>query len=283
MTAGNLLLVPNAVGSAWALAMQTMTAYTAVASDQIALYQGIEGNNIQHLQWGTANAQPVTVSFRIFAGNVTGNISVAMYNASANRSYVTLVPVTATETLVSVTIPGDTAGTWANDYTAGIYLLFDMGSGTTYTTATPNTWITGNFVRASGQTLNMLTALNNYLSIRDVQLEMGSIATPFERRSVGTEMDLCERYYQRYVGGNGAIQYYGYAGAGQNNSLMLPITPMRAAATVTQIGTWVLTNCTLGFAANLPNMIMMYITSVAAGGMNAVSPTNGGFDLSAEF
>jgi hypothetical protein len=199
---GQALVTPGLRGSSpYGININCNAAYTPAAGEYFFVQQAIEGQNAAHLQWGTANALPITVSFILSAsGGLTGNISVALRNGANNRSYVTLVPVTAAETLVAFTVPGDTAGTWSTDTTSGLDLSFDLGSGSSLNAPAANTWSAGNFIRLASQTFNLVGTTNANLRIKDVQIEAGSIATPFERRPFGTELALCQRYFQAPVG-----------------------------------------------------------------------------------
>jgi hypothetical protein len=99
----------------------------------------------------------------------------------------------------SVTIAGDTSGTWAKDNTIGILLTFDLGSGSNYNT-TAGAWQAGDFTRTSG-CVNFIATSGATFYITGVQLEAGTAASPFEYRQYGTELALCQRYYWRSVSG----------------------------------------------------------------------------------
>ncbi len=178
------------------LFQQTNTIKASLAAgDYSILGQNIEGFNVADLKWGTAAAKPITISFRARVDNVgsSATISVALRNSVANRSYVKTITVTNSSASYSVTIPGDTTGTWLTDSNAGIQLNFGFACGTTFATSTLNAWQAGNFIAANTQT-NLLATLNAALDITDVQLELGSISTPFEQRPYGMELALCQRY-----------------------------------------------------------------------------------------
>jgi hypothetical protein len=274
---------PGFSGSAYTLQSTTKVTHTIAPADNFALYHCIEALNMAHLQWGTSNALPVTVSFTVVAG-VAGSLSVALRNGAQNRSYVTTVPVTTTSTRVSFTVPGDTAGTWATDNTAGIFLAFDLGAGANYNAAAANVWAAGQFGRLATQTLNLVSsAVNTQLNIKDVQIEMGSVATPFERRPIGTELALCQRYYQRFTGSLASVRLTGYQLASGSITTTLLFPAMRIAPASTIIGTWTTTNCsTFGVANNGTGNITFSAQATATGGVDVYSPANGGFDLSAE-
>lgn len=159
--------------------------------------QYVEGQNIVDLGYGTASAQQIVVSFWV-RSSVTGTYSVAIQNNAQNRSYVSTYVISAANTWEQkfVYIPGDTSGTWLTDNGLGLRLWFALGFGTSFETASPNTWVGVNaystsscvdFAANSGATF--------YLS--GVQLERNYQPTPFEQRPIGVELALCQRYYWR--------------------------------------------------------------------------------------
>jgi hypothetical protein len=172
------------------------TGGTAAAGEQAMLRQRIEGHNVADFGFGSAAAQAITVSFRV-RSSLTGTYSVAVQNSAGDRSYVTTYTVDAANTweTKTVSLPGDTSGTWLTDNGIGIALFFDLGSGSSFT-ASANAWSAGDFRRVSGQA-NLIGTSGATFYITGVQLEAGSVATPFERRPYGTELALCQRYFER--------------------------------------------------------------------------------------
>ena len=180
-----------------AVAYTVTTADSSIAAgDNYWIIQDIEGFNVADLGWGTANAQTVTVSFWVRA-SVTGTYNVALSNGIAyDRSFVSTYTVNAANTYEykTITITGDTSGTWLKTNGGGISLVFNLGAGTSFQ-ATANTWSAGFLQSTSGST-NLIATNGATFYITGVQLEAGSTASPFEYRLYGTELQLAQRYYQ---------------------------------------------------------------------------------------
>jgi hypothetical protein len=282
----NAQTVVSGAGSfAHYLSFWVASAYTPLAGDYLQALHAIEGLNIIDLMWGTASAIPVTLSFWL-GSSITGTHSGVISNGNSTRCYpfTFSVPTANTLTKIAITIPGDTAGTWAQDNTAALTVHFNLGSGSTYLGA-PGAWSGNNYVGATGS-VQVVTSASGNFNFTGVQLEPGSVATPFERRLYGAELALCQRYYQRYTSPNlaGAFNFMG-AGvtAGGNLSWPIPmVASMRAAPTPTLIGTWSLSNCTGASIGSSPNTATFAVSGVATGFAQAYSPANGGLDLSAE-
>ena len=183
------------VGFANYLGGSVATAVTIGAADYFALVQKIEGFNVADLGWGTANAATVTLSFRVYS-SLTGTFGGTLTNSANNRSYPFTYSVAAanTWTSISLTIAGDTSGTWLATSGIGIGAQFGLGVGSTYS-GTAGAWSGTQYISATGA-VSVVGTLNATFYITGVQLEKGSTATPFEFRSIGTELALCQRYYQ---------------------------------------------------------------------------------------
>jgi hypothetical protein len=264
----------------------TGTVPSLVAGDFFILQQRIEGFNFARAGFGQSWGLPITVSFWAYS-SIAGTFPVAIRNGAANRSYVTTFALPATTwTKISLTIPPDTTGTWAYDNTTGATLSFCFGAGSTYQASAANAWSAGNFFTAPGCT-NLLATASAQLLIAQVQVELGSTATPYEHRSVQLEQILCERYHKRITSastGVVTIQGYNAAGAIVINNYMFPamrIAPGGARSGI--IGTWAVTNCPQPtFGATSPGTAYIFTTATATGGLVATSPANGGFALDAE-
>jgi len=182
------------------LGATSSSAYTVTSADQFIIPQIIEGYNVADLEWGTANAKTVTLSFWV-RSSLTGTFAGSIQNGSSLRSYVFSysIPVANTWTQISVTIAGDTTGTWNSTNGSGLIVIFTIGAGTNYH-ATAGAWSAGNFKSVSGAT-SVVGTNGATFYITGVQLEVGSTATSFDYRPYGTEFSLCERYFQKYSGG----------------------------------------------------------------------------------
>jgi hypothetical protein len=177
--------------------MKVTTTTTPGSGDYNFFSQVIEGPNINDLQWGNANAQTVTLSFWAYS-SLTGTFGGSVRNFGGfNRSYPFTYTISSADTWEkkTVVIPGDTTGTWTVSTAAGIELIFIIANGSTFQSA-PGAWAAGNFHGPTGSLANLIGTLNSTLYITGVQIELGTVATPFEKRNYGHEFSLCQRYYQ---------------------------------------------------------------------------------------
>jgi hypothetical protein len=181
------------------LGVTSLSAYSVLTGDTFLIEQRIEGFNVADLGFGTANAKTVTLSFWV-RSSLTGTFGGAIVNSAANRSYTFSYTISSANTWEqkSVTIAGDTTGTWLTNNGVGLNVRFGLGSGSTFT-QTAGSWGTTNAVHPPS-TVSVVGTNGATFYITGVQLEVGSVATPFERRPYGTELQLCQRYYQ----GNGS-------------------------------------------------------------------------------
>ena len=167
---------------------------TPGTSDVYYIQQSIEGLNVADLAFGTASAKTITLSFWVYS-NLTGTFGGAVLNAGSNRSYPFNYTISSanTWTNITVTIPGDTTGTWLTTNSVGLALRFGLGAGSTYQ-GVAGAWGTTNAVTTTTAT-NVLASSSNYIYFTGVQLEIGTSATPFERRLYNQELANCQRYF----------------------------------------------------------------------------------------
>ena len=172
------------------------TAGTATAGQYAFLAQAIEGFNVSDLAWGTSSATAVSLSFWA-RSSLTGTFSGSIKNNTEDRSYVFSFSISAANTweYKTITIPGCPDGTWDKATNAGFRISWDYGSGSARR-STAGAWLSGNFSGATGS-VSLSQTLNATLDLTGVQLEAGPTATPFERRPIGTELSLCQRYYEK--------------------------------------------------------------------------------------
>jgi hypothetical protein len=216
-----------------------MGAGTAPGTSSWAIIgQRIEGFNVSDLLWGTANARPVTLSFWVNC-SVSGTFGVSFRNGNADTTYCTTYTINSTNTweYKTVTVPGVTTGTWHTDNRAGIEPVWDLGVGTQYSGTAGQVNSGSNYFGVTGTTkLSSTTGATFYLT--GVQLEAGTVATPFERRSYGQELALCQRYYISLTMADSETIASGPSISSNRYRFLLP-TPvtMRALPTVSYTGT----------------------------------------------
>jgi hypothetical protein len=204
------------------LGVTSSSAYSVPAGEIFTLVQPIEGFNTADLAWGTASASTVTLSFWV-RSSLTGTFGGALQNAAGNRSYPFSYTISSANTweYETITIAGDTTGTWVGATNGmGISLNLGLGVGSNFS-ATAGAWIGANRQSSTGA-VSVLGTNGATLYITGVQLEKGSTATSFDYRPYGTELALCQRYFETsFVGGvsttntdqNGIISFAGFSGA----------------------------------------------------------------------
>ena len=182
------------------LGVTSSSAYTVGSSELFTISQPIEAFNTADLAWGTANAKTVTVSFQVYS-SLTGTFGGALRNATGSRCYPFSYSIASanTWTSISVTIAGDTSGTWAGSTNGiGIYLSIGLGVGSTLS-GTAGSWSSpsGAGYFSSTGAVSVVGTNGATFYITGVQLEVGSSATGFEYRQYGQELALCQRYYEK--------------------------------------------------------------------------------------
>jgi hypothetical protein len=229
--------VPTGQGFSNSLKYTVTTADATIGATQYAsIGQRIEGYNTADLMLGTANAKQFTVSFWV-KSSVAGTYGFALQNTAGDRGYATTYSIASTNTweYKTLVITGDTTGTWLSDNSIGLRATWGLGIGSTYTVSANNTWEAGIKFGAVGAT-NLMATLNATIRITGVQLEVGTVATPFEHRSYGDELARCQRYYEQL---NAELMnyeaYYPSNGYGHYRGLTFAV-PKRAAPTITRDG-----------------------------------------------
>jgi hypothetical protein len=216
------------------LGVTSSSAYSLAAGDLFVLQQSIEGFNVADLAWGTANARTVTLSFWV-RSSLTGTFAGVLQNSAQNRTYPFTYTISSanTWTQISITIAGDTTGTWLTTNGIGLRIVFSLGTGSTFS-GTAGAWVGTGLFSVTGATSVVGTSGATWY-ITGVQLEQNTSATPFERRLYNQELANCQRYYIN-VGGDQiyqnlcVLQAFGSTGA-NGGAIPFPVK-MRAAPTL---------------------------------------------------
>jgi hypothetical protein len=252
----------GSTGFGYCLNVTSLSAYTPLTADLFYFYQSIEADMISDFAWGSASAQPVTLSFWAYSSK-TGSFSGAITNYAGTRSYPFSysLPTASTWTKLTVTIPGDTAGTWVMKGNAGsVVVYFDLGCGTTGRAAA-GAWLAGNFNGVTGAQSIINTNGASY-GLTGVKLEIGSVATPFNRQSLAKTLADCQRYFAN----SQAVQLSAYVTAGLTfgQSVTFPVT-MRVAPTITLVGPTYSNASGAAVTTNSLGAVTVYATGAAAG------------------
>jgi hypothetical protein len=220
----------GAVPFKYSLGFVSSSAYVSLASDYFEFMQYIEADMITDFMWGSAAAQPITLSFYMYS-NQSGTFTGSIRNAASTRSYVFSWPFVTTGgwQRIVINIPGDAVGTWVMAGNAASFnLTFCLGAGSTYLTAFTGTWIAGNFLGVIGSVnIPSINAANFYVT--GVKIEKGNVASPYHSETLDKKLADCQRYFQTYS--NVLIGGYQAAGGLVYIPTMFPVQ-MRANPTV---------------------------------------------------
>lgn len=183
------------VGFTNSLLITSSSAYTVGSSERFMFGQGIEGYNVADLQWGTANAKTITLSFWV-RSSLTGTFGGSLGNVDSTRTYPFSYTISSANTWEqkTITVTGDTSGTWNSTTSGGLWVYIGLGVGSTYS-GTANTWAGSAYFSVTGAT-SVVGTNGATFYITGVQLEKGSTATTFDYRDYGNEYRMCQRYYQ---------------------------------------------------------------------------------------
>jgi hypothetical protein len=260
---------PNGFSNSFKVTCTTANASPA-ASNNLFITHPIEAYNLQSLGFGTAGAKGLTLSFWV-RSNKTGAATVALLQTDNSNKLVSFeYSISSADTWEQkvITIPGDTAGVINNDNGAGLQFEWWLNSGSNYTSGSHQaTWSTFSNTNRNPSNLGVGGATSDYFAITGVQLEVGTVATPFERRSYGQELALCQRYYQKYLG----VLLSGYNGIG---GLIYTMTFLPVEMRVTP--TFVFSNFT---NANCGNASINSATTKLVRFTSTMTATAGGFSL----
>ena len=223
------------------LGFTSSSAYSIGAGDYFLFRHNIEGFNTADLAWGTASAATVTLSFWV-RSSLTGTFGGAIQNSAQDRSYPFTYTISAANTWEqkSVTIAGDTSGTWIGATNGiGLQLNLSLGTGSTYS-GTAGAWAASGIIFSATGATSVVGTNGATFYITGVQLEKGSTATSFDYRPYGTELALCQRYFVKTNTSNiqrcGGLWGTTYTSTAGHLTGLLPV-PMRTAPTVSAGGT----------------------------------------------
>ena len=232
--------VPAGQGLTNSLLMTVTSADSSLSSAQFAsIRHNVEGFNASDFEFGTAAAKTITLSFWV-RSSLTGTFTVSLRNNAFNRSYIATYTITSANTFEYKTIQftGDTSGTWLADNNSGLRLDWSLGAGTDLQ-GTAGSWAATDDITTSGA-VSLVGTNGATFYITGVQLEPGTTATPFERRSYRQELALCQRYFVELAGGTNSYQPLGlgntYNTTQGSYCIYLPVQ-MRAVPSLSVTGT----------------------------------------------
>ena len=214
------------------LGITSSSAYTVGSTDVFIIGQKIEGYNISDLAFGTANAKTITISFWV-RSSLTGTFGATLSNNAFDRGYPFTYTISSANTWEqkTLTITGDTTGTWTTTNTTGLTLWFGLGCGSSVS-GTAGSWQAAGYYSATGAT-SVVGTNGATFYITGVQLEIGTSATPFERRMYGQELNNCFRYYYKYPGSPN-IHGMLYSSGKYIGTVFFPVT-MRTTPTIADL------------------------------------------------
>ena len=281
-----------------AIKVTSLSAYSVGSSDHFGLAQYLEGLNTFDLSWGTASAATVTLSFWV-KSSLTGTFGGSVFGfANGYPSYPFSYSISSANTweYKSVTISGPTSGSFVATNAGNIVVTWGLGTGSSLS-GTANTWNYSTLYRAPTGATSVVGTNGATFYITGVQLEKGTVATPFENRLYGAELALCQRYYQNFTStgvnysahGNGCW-YSSTYGEFQKQF----IVPMRSAPTATvSAGNTFLANGVValtpsgspgpGYMTNLSARINVSVSSGATGGYSFILLDSGSGSSSMQF
>jgi hypothetical protein len=221
------------------LGITSLSAYSITSGDYFTVQQSIEGFNTADLAWGTASAAPITLSFWV-RSSLTGTFGGSIINGAINRSYPFTYTINSANTWEkeTITIAGDTSGTWATNNTTGIIVMFGLGVGTSGS-GTAGSWA-GTLYRSATGATSVVGTNGATFYITGVQLEKGSTATSFDYRPYGTELALCQRYFEVFYSDAGGVGVFSAPYSTQFRSTWQFKAEKRSAATFALMsgGSW---------------------------------------------
>jgi len=264
--------VPTGQGFAKSFKLNCTTADASPgAGDYLFLNYNIEGQDLQYLKKGTANAESLTLSFWT-KSNKTGTYTFELDDNDNNRSFSQTYTISSANTWEkkTITFAGDTTGSLDNDNNNSLRFYFWLGAGSNYTSGTLQTsWqSTTDANRVSSSNVNLADSTSNEWYITGVQLEAGTTASDFEFLPHDVNRRRCERYYQDYGYTNGTVITVGNSYNSSSAAAGFNFNSMRASPTVTLPGTGQGTNniTFLKASANYPDSHGTIVTQYISNG-----------------
>jgi len=204
------------------LGITSLSAYTVGAGEEFSINQAIEGYNVADLDFGNANAKTITLSFWV-RSSLTGTFGGAIRNSAGNRSYPYSYTISSANTWEkkSITITGDTTGTWLKTNGQGFLVGWSLGCGSS-NQGTAGAWTAGNKTAPTGETRIVATSGATFY-ITGVQLEAGTSATDFEFLPIDVSLGRCQRYYYLHVKRSGDYKPIGIGAYYDTTVLLLYI------------------------------------------------------------
>ena len=244
-------------GFANCLKLDCTTADTSIAAGEFGIIRYlIEGQDLQQLKKGTSDAEKVTISFYV-KGNANATYQLEFKDSDNSRVNAQTFAVTTSWNRITLTFVADTTGAFDDDNAASVQLNFWLHAGSNYTsgTFTSNTWAGSTDANRVGSITSFFDSTDRTFFITGLQLEVGEQATPFEHRSFGEELGLCQRYFHSHTFANGKAASSGGTVnsstiaviAGMKHPVLMRATPTGAINDVTHIGVRhrsVVTTCT---------------------------------------
>jgi hypothetical protein len=266
------------------LKITSQSAYSVGSGELYRVVQIVEGINWADMSWGTSAAATVTLSFLV-KSSLTGTFGGAIGRADGARTYPFTYTINSANTWqqVTIVIPGDTVGTYLADNSGVLYLQFSLGLGSSVAGGTAFTWGTSAVGAPSGVTSLVGTNAATWY-ITGVQLERGSVATPFEYRQYGTELAMCQRYYE-VINADYTQSFWADINGGNsvtaNVNLFFRVTK-RTTPTVAQYGTYSLSNTSSPTLYPHNNGLSMYYQTSGTGRCYWYPNVNAGVTATAE-
>jgi hypothetical protein len=268
-------------GFTYYLGATSLSAYTVGSSDSFGLVQKIEGYNFADLDFGKSTAKTVTISFWV-RSSLTGTFGGSLTNGDINRSYPFTYTINAANTWEkeTITIPGDTTGSWLTTNGIAAWVWFGLGMGSTLS-GTAGAWAGAEYRSATGGT-SVVGTNGATFYITGVQVEKGTQATEFDYRDFGNELRMCQRYFETLTSVGGSSVYVNFLNGGANASTQArfvynyqvqkrsspSVTFTTASGFSTQTGADSLTTCTALVGEHL-GINSCQVTSTVASGLTA--------------